>query len=273
LAKDKSSAGVESLVPFGEVIRLVMTLLGVAVRCALSKSEREAMEDCLRRAIDVSDKGVGGPVIWRRTWHWKSERAWRLARQQVSREIFAAAGLIEASYPVRAGSEIEEISLAGPDEASVEVLKSMARLAHRELKSALVAEELTPWSHRLAATLAEQAERRWEVLKAPQTERYEGARRAWTAFIMNDAKAGPGDVKGDVFDDFGQRVGLHFAANMAAHKDLSKLVGRLDELDRQRAEVAQVTATQNLRIALWVIAIVAGVGAAALLEVAVDQTI
>lgn len=245
----------------------------MAVRYALKKSEREAMEDCLRRAIDVSDKGVRGPAIWRRTWHWKSERAWRLARQQVSREIFAAAALIEASYPVRASPEIEEISFARPDGASVEVLKDMAKLAHRELKSALVAEELTPWTHRLAAMLAEHTERRWEALNASGAERYVDVRRTWASFIMNDAKADPGDVKGDVFDDFGQRVGLHFAANMAAHKSLSELVGRLDELDRHRAEVAQVNAIQSLRVALWVIAIVVGVGAAALLEIAVDHTI
>lgn len=265
--------GVESLVPFGEVVRLVTTVLGVAVRHALRKSEREAMSDCLQRAIDVSDRGIGGPGIWRRTWHWKSERTWRLARRQVSREIVAAAGLIEESYPIRADSEIEEISLAGPDEVSVEVLKSMAKLAHRELRSALVAEELTPWPHRLAATLAEQAEMRWEALKDSQAERHLKARHDWAAFIMDDPKADPGDVKGNVFDDFGQRVGLHFAANMAAHKDLSELVSRLDELDRQRAEVAQVTATQSLRVALWVIAIVVGVGVATLLEIAVDQTI
>lgn len=273
MASDNSSGDALSLVPFGEVIRLVVTLLGVATRYALRKSESEAMEDCLRRAIDVSDKGVGGPAIWQRTWHWKSERAWRFARQQVSREIFAAAGLIETRLPARANSEIEEISLAGPDEASVEVLKGMAKLAHRELRSALVAEELTPWPQRLAATLAEHAERRWEELKVPQAERYGDARLAWAAFILNDAEGDPGDVKGDAFDDFGQRVGLHFAANMAAHKNLAELVGRLDELDRQRAEVAQVTATQSLRVALWVIAIVVGVAAAALLEIAIGQTI
>ena len=69
------------------------------------------------------------------------------------------------------------------------------------------------------------------------------------------------------------RIGQRFAANLEASETLRFLVARLDREDRQEAETAMVKAAQGLRVAVLMMVIVLGVGAAALVEMAVRQAI
>jgi hypothetical protein len=270
--------GLEELVPLAEVVPLVGQILGAAARFALRQEELAEIHSCLTRALATTDASSGIPGRWQRVRHPRERRAWHAAQRQAAEEILACGGVLlddpasQASQPSPARpAKSTAVALTG---SSRQVLEQVIGMAREELNSALAEDSFTPWSVRSSAALTLNAKARWRARIAESAKPNDDLElRQLASLIANTKDAKVSDVDDDAFDAFGMRIGRRFAANLEASEALRFLVARLDREDRQKAEAAMVKAAQGLRVAILMMVIVLGVAAAALVEMAVRQTI
>ena len=288
MAKTEQSPSVDVLLQAVDVLPVIGGLLGAATRFALEEKELRAVQKCLANALWANDETAPIPSYWDRYRPWRSRKE-KALRKEVAADLMAAGGLLEE--PTLDSSDMltpdpgeqpgESEAPHAPtidDESRIRLLASVHAVMRRQLNDAMAVEELTPWTLRLPTALAMNAEARWHILnekKHISSEEGKEKRRVLATVILNRdvIKDERLDLGRKEFSTFGRRVGLHFTANLAAHSELDELVKRLDQRDKQRADLALVTAAQGLRVALIATGIVLGVAAAALVDIAVQLSL